>query len=190
MVSTFQKLVEDMVVSLARILLHNSWFFHEVPVYESASNLPWSSELDAYEFTKTRWVVIPYGLCIPKRFKYWIGSENLLWEVRKLACRRFWAKSVRCGHRCKILDDFLGVLRLTSSRFASMTILVMKLMPRRSLDSRNQDALIFTLLNQVSECTVSHRINMWLRIFSATALVHFHILIGIDRQRTVRVNSN
>lgn len=69
-------------------------------------------------------------------------------------------------------------------------MLAMKLIPRRSLDSRNQDALIFTLLNQVSECTVSHRINMWFRIFSATAPVHLHILVGVDWQRTVGVNSD
>lgn len=63
-------------------------------------------------------------------------------------------------------------------------------MPGRSLDSRNKDALIFTLLNQISECTVSHCINMWFGIFSATALVHFHVLVGIDWQRAVGVNSD
>lgn len=94
-----------MVISFAEILFHKFWFFHEVPVYRS-------SELDAYGFTKAGWFVVPYGLCISECVKYWIGSENLLWEVRKLACRRFWANSVGCGYCCKILDDFLGVLRL------------------------------------------------------------------------------
>ena len=31
---------------------------------------------------------------------------------------------------------------------------------------------------------------MWLRVFSATALVHFHVLIGINWQRGIWVDGN
>ncbi len=107
-----------------------------------------------------------------------------------MPCPSSWARRVRCGYSCKILYDFLCILRLSGSRFSSTPYFSGVSKSWKRPDLRNQDALVFSLLDQIPKCTVSHSIYVWFGIFSATALVHLHVLVGIDWQRTVWINSD
>ncbi|KAI0871101.1 hypothetical protein GGS24DRAFT_492490 [Hypoxylon argillaceum] len=73
----------------------------------------------------------------------------------------------------EILDDFLGVFCLASTGFSS-----------------DQDALVFTLVNKVAESLVGHGEYVRLRVFSASALVHIDILVGVNGQRAVRIHGD
>ena len=55
---------------------------------------------------------------------------------------------------------------------------------------RDQNALIFPLLDQIPEGTIGHGIYMRFCIFPAAALVHLHIFAGVNRQGTVWIDSD
>lgn len=55
---------------------------------------------------------------------------------------------------------------------------------------RNQDTLIFAFLHQVTKSAIRHGIDMGFGILSGAALVHPYVLVCVDRQGTVWVNSD
>lgn len=55
---------------------------------------------------------------------------------------------------------------------------------------RDENALIFPLPDQIPEGTIGHGIYVRLCVFPAAPLVHLHEFASVNRQRTVRVDSD
>ena len=73
-----QELVENVVISLGRLLKRNSRFFKQIRLDVSACDLSTRVEVNANEFAETRRVVVSRGFGITVGFQHRIRRHNLV----------------------------------------------------------------------------------------------------------------
>ena len=113
------KLEEDVVATLVRLLVSHPRFLKQVDVNEASGQLSHVVEVDPDELSKPGRVVVPDGFGIAIGFKNWVGVDNpvlqigflLLWRVAILLLLSF-----RSSKNGKVSDDLLGVLGLSGTR--------------------------------------------------------------------------
>ena len=116
------KLEEDVVAALVRLLVSHPRFLKQVDVNVASGQLSHVVEVDPDEFSKPGRVVVPDGFGIAIGFENWVGVDNpvlqigflLLWRVAILLLLSF--GSSKNG---KVSDDLLGVLGLSGTRLTS-----------------------------------------------------------------------
>lgn len=155
-----------MIVSLLAGLMGNSGLLQQIAFDISASNLPTQTKFDSYKFSESRRVVVSNCLSIPESFKNWIGLQNFLLQGSHLT-----NDFAFCRDRSQILNDLLGVFRLSSSRL-----------------SCNQNGLVLSILQHVVVRCIRNGKNMWGHFVSSLILVHLNHLIGVDGQSMVWIN--
>ena len=108
------KLEEDVVAALVRLLVSHPRFLKQVDVNEASGQLSHVVEVDPDEFTKPGGVVVPYSFGIAPRLKDGVGLDDLVLKGG-LALLPL-ARGADGG---EVGNDLLGVFGLSGTRLSS-----------------------------------------------------------------------
>merc|ERR1712168_369230 len=161
-----------MVVTFCFQLVYNTRFFKQVNFNVTTRKLSTGTKVNTDKLTETRRVVVTNGFSITPSFKYRVGLDNLIF---KICLVRIFARVGNgvCSNVGEILDDFLGVLSLSSSRFSS-----------------DQNRLVFTVSQHVVVSVISNgkQVRRHFRTFFST--VHIDNHRTVNRQPFVGIDTN
>jgi hypothetical protein len=110
LISTGKKLVEDVEVTLTKVLTDHTALLKQVALDGSTNDVTRAVELDLDELTETRRVVIADSASVTEGLKHGVSLKQLLLELTDLALT---------GDNGEVLDNLLGVLGLTGTGLTS-----------------------------------------------------------------------
>merc|ERR1712128_146622 len=150
------------------LLVGQPGLFEQVDNHVSSGKLTSLVEMDTDEFTETGRVVVPHSLGITPGLKHRVGLDNLV-----LKGSFSFLPLTRRADGCKVGNDFLGVLSLSSTGLTS-----------------DKDGLVDARAAHALVSSFSNGKDMWPALITPLANIQLHGAEGGDRVTLVRIDGN